>query len=115
MPYVSIQTNESFDQSERQAMLGKVSAFAADLLGKAESKVMVRIDAGQDMVFAGTDEPAAFVQLKSIGLPRERCSDYAAKISEFFERELKIPRSRVFIDFTDIDRGLFALNGKTFA
>lgn len=115
MPYISIQTNQSFDQSERQSLLKKVTAFAAELLGKSESKFMVHIDAGADMVFAGTDEPAAFVQLKSIGLPREKCSDYAAQISDFLERELKIPGNRAFIDFTDIDQGMFALNGKTFA
>jgi phenylpyruvate tautomerase PptA (4-oxalocrotonate tautomerase family) len=115
MPFVSIQTNQNLEQSNRQAVLNKLSAFTADLLSKPESKVMAHIEAGAGMLFAGSDEPAAFVRLKSIGLPRDKCSEYADKISDFLERELSISKSRIFIDLTDIDRSLFALNGKTFA
>lgn len=45
---------------------------------------------------------------------RGKCPEYAKKISYFIEKELQISRNRVFIDFTDLDRGLFALNGMTF-
>ena len=115
MPYLYIQTNQTVEQSEKQALLKKASGMAAELLGKPESYVMVSMDDGVDLLFAGTEEPAAFVELRSIGLPREQCSGYAEKISGFLEKELKLSRSRIFIGFTDLDRGLFALNGKTFA
>jgi len=115
MPYFSIHTNQAMERSAKQALLKRASAMAADLLGKPESYVMVSMDDGAALIFGGTEEPAAFVELRSIGLPREQCSGYAEKISDLLEEELKIPRNRVFIDFTDLDRGLFALNGKTLA
>ncbi|MDZ7762051.1 MAG: phenylpyruvate tautomerase MIF-related protein [Desulfovermiculus sp.] len=115
MPYFTVQTNQDIEQSARHALLTKASAFIADLVGKPESYVMVRIHGGADMLFGGMDEPAAYVQLKSIGLSKEKCPEYAEKICEFLEEELKVSRDRAFIDFTDIDRGMFALKGKTFA
>lgn len=115
MPYFTMQTNQDIEQSDKQALLTKASAFIADLVDKPESYVMVRIHGGADMLFGGRGQPAAYVQLKSIGLSREKCPEYAEKISGFLERELQVSRDRAFIDFTDIDRSLFALNGKTFS
>ena len=115
MPYFSIHTNQTVEPSAQQAMLKRASAMAAELLGKPESHVMVSMDDGAALIFGGTKEPAAFVELRSIGLPREQCSGYAEEVSDFLEKELNVPRNRVFIDFTDLDRGLFALNGKTLA
>lgn len=114
MPYFSIQTNLSMD-ADRIAGLGSTaSAFAAALLGKPESYVMTALKPATPMTFAGSDGPAAFVELKSIGLPAEQCTAYAAQISDFIRDELGIDPGRVFIDFTDLPRDRFAWNGKTF-
>jgi phenylpyruvate tautomerase PptA (4-oxalocrotonate tautomerase family) len=55
------------------------------------------------------------VTLRSIGLPTERCNEFAAKISHFLEAALQVSKERVFIDFTDLHRDRFGWNGKTFA
>jgi hypothetical protein len=66
------------------------------------------------LIFAGSDEPAAFIRLKSIGLPKERNTDFSEKICGFVEQELKVPPNRVFIDFKDLERDMFGWNAKTF-
>ena len=114
MPYFCIDTNQTQDTASIRALIKKASAFIADLLGKPESYVMVSIKPETPLTFAGTDDPAAFVRLKSIGLPRDRCTELSDKICGFINHELGVPINRIFIDFKDIDRSLFGWNGKTF-
>jgi len=114
MPYFSIDTNREMDPESTQALLKKASAFMAGLLGKPESFVMVSIKPGVPLAFAGSSDPAAFARLKSIGLPKERCRSFSEKLCAFIERELGVPKDRVFIDFKDLERSLFGWNGKTF-
>jgi phenylpyruvate tautomerase len=114
MPYFSIETNQPIDPASNQQLLQKTSAFIADLLGKPESYVMISIQPDTPLIFGGSDAPAAFVRLKSIGLPRDRCPELSAKICNLIEQELAVPKDRVFIDFKDLARNMFGWDGKTF-
>ena len=114
MPYFCIETNQPVDPDANQQLLKKLSAFVAELLGKPESYVMVSIQPEKPLVFGGTNEPAAFIRLKSIGLPTERCPELSQKICSLVEHELGVPKDRIFIDFKDLERNLFGWNGKTF-
>lgn len=114
MPYFSIETNQTLDDTAVTALAKRASAFIAELLGKPESYVMISLEPKTAMTFSATDDPAAFVRLKSIGLPRERCGELSQAICAFVEREMSVPKDRVFIDFKDLERSLFGWNGKTF-
>ena len=114
MPYFSIETNQTADQVSSPELMKKTSAFIADLLGKPESYVMISIKPGTSLVFGGSDKPAAFVRLKSIGLPKDRCPELSDKICSYIAKELGVPGDRIFIDFKDLERNLFGWNGKTF-
>jgi phenylpyruvate tautomerase len=113
MPYFSIETNQALDGAGVPLFTRKASAFVAELLGKPESYVMTSLKPKTAMNFGGTDGPAAFVRLKSIGLPRQRCGELAEAICAFVDRELGVPKERVFIDFKDVERSLFGWNGGT--
>ncbi|MGD2023853.1 MAG: phenylpyruvate tautomerase MIF-related protein [Desulfobacterales bacterium] len=114
MPYFSIETNQTIAPRSQGDLIKKTSAFIAELLGKPESYVMVAIKPENALIFGGSDNPAAFVRLKSIGLLKERCTEYSEKICRFVEQELEVPPNRVFIDFKDLEREMFGWNGKTF-
>ena len=114
MPYFSIETNQTLDPASTRDLMKRTSTFIAELLGKPESYVMIAIKPGTPLIFAGSDEPAAFVRLKSIGLSRERCTEFSEKICSYVEKELKVPPDRVFIDFKVLEKDLFGWNGKTF-
>ena len=114
MPYFSIETNQAIDPSSQRDLMKKTSTFLAEMLGKPESYVMIDIKPKTALIFGGSDEPAAFVRLKSIGLPKERCAEYSEKICGFVERELEVPSNRVFIDFKNLEREMFGWDGKTF-
>ena len=115
MPYFSIETNRAFDNEAQTAWVQNASSFIAELLGKPEQYVMTAVKPGAAMSFSGSAQPTAFIELKSIGLPTERCAELAEKISEFVKENLGISPDRVFIDFEDLKRDMFALNGETFA
>lgn len=115
MPYFSIQTSQTLDAAAGAALAQKASAFAAELLGKPEAYVMTALQPGTAMTFAGSDAPAAFIEVRSIGLSETQCSTFAETISAFIQTQLGIEPDRVFIEFTDLPRTRFAWNGKTFA
>lgn len=114
MPYFSVQTSHALDDTAAAGLARRASAFAAELLGKPEAYVMTAVTPGTVMTFAGSDAPTAFIEVRSIGLPEDRCSEFAEAISRFIQTELDIDPGRVFIDLRDLPRTRFAWNGKTF-
>lgn len=59
------------------------------------------------MMFGGDAEAAAHIELKSIGLQKEKCPGFSKKICDFIEAELEVPSDRIYIDFRDIDRDVW--------
>ena len=114
MPYFSIETNQAIDPSSHRDLMKKASTFIAEMLGKPESYVMIDLKPKTPLIFAGSDEPAAFVRLKSIGLSKGLCTEYSEKICGFVKQELEVAPTRVFIDFKAPEREMFGWNGKTF-
>jgi len=115
MPLLSIQTNQALTTSEqRRNFLGSASGKTAELLGKPERYVMVTLETGQDVLFAGTDEPAALVELASLGLPEDRTGDLSAALCAHLQEWLGIPPDRVYIHFRNVERHMWGTNGTTF-
>ncbi len=112
MPLLEITTNTTIDQSEKVAE--QASKLTADILGKPESYVMVKLLPEQTLIFAGTDAPAAHVQLKSLGLPENKTADFSAAICAFIGSELDIDSGRIYIEFANPERHMWGWDGKTF-
>jgi len=70
MPFLNIRTNQRLTESAAKTLASKASARVAELLGKPEAYVMVSVEYNAAMQFGGTDEPLAYLELKSIGLPQ---------------------------------------------
>ena len=88
--------------------------MVAAQLGKPEKYVMVALEPGFRMSFAGSTAPAAFLQLKSIGLPESRTKEISSALCGFLEKELGIPKNRIYIVFEDVERSYWGWNGSTF-
>lgn len=114
MPFIRIETNVEPGQKDQGELVKKISAAAAAMLGKPESYVMVALDAAKPLVFGGTNEPAAYVSLGSIGLAREGCAELSAGLCKLLESELSIPQNRIYIDFRNLDGKMFGFDGGTF-
>ncbi len=114
MPYFSIETSQAITDSGMPDFIQATSAFIADLLKKPEFYVMISVKTNAEMIFGGTGRPTAFVRLKSLGLQQDKTGEYAEKICNFLEKNLNVPKDRIFIEFKDLQRNMFGWNGKTF-
>ena len=110
MPLLSIESNcESTD-----GLLKKASETVSAALGKSEQYVMVRYQHNPDMLFAGSNQPLAFLELKSIGLPDEAAPELSAQLCDLLQSELGINSDRVYIEFVNAPRHLWGWNRTTF-
>lgn len=112
MPYLKIQTNNSAKNKEE--LIKKASKLVAEQLEKSEKYVMIALEPDFEMSFAGSSEPAAFLQLKSIGLPEAKTKKISSVLCDFINEELNIPEERIYIEFVDVKRTFWGWNGSTF-
>ena len=113
MPYLKIQTNQAISAGTT-ALLRKASQLVAKELGKPEQYVMVALAPPVPMLFAGTDAPTAYLELKSIGLPGAATGHLSQALCALIEDELGISKERVYIEFADAPRAMWGWNGATF-
>ena len=115
MPYLKIQTNQSIPGDRQQAFLEKASRAVAEGLGKSEGYVMVAFDPPRPMLFGGSGEPCAYMELKSIGLSEGKTAGLSERLCSLAEEELGIPAKRVYIEFSDAPRAMWGCDRRTFA
>jgi len=114
MPLLKIQTNTDIESGHRQPLMERASKHLAKLLGKPESYIMVALEPGLPMLFGGSAEPLAYLELKSIGLPGERTKAISAALCQLVSEELGIDQQRIYIEFSDAARHMWGWNGATF-
>ncbi|XP_060559391.1 macrophage migration inhibitory factor-like [Ruditapes philippinarum] len=95
--------------------LPESSKFIANLRGKPEHYVTVRVVPDQMMYVGGSSEPCGSVQLMSIGALGEKNKSHSSKIGDFLESKLGIKKDRFYITYFDIARNDCGYNGTTFA
>ncbi len=113
MPLLSIETNTALPANSGR-LTAELSAAVAEWLGKPEGYVMVRLQHNPAMRFAGTTDPLAYCELKSIGLPESRTGDLSRDLCAQLQQLLSIPPERVYIEFSDAPRRFWGWNGATF-
>ncbi len=114
MPYLNIQTNIPIDAPAKADLVRRASALVAHELAKPESYVMVAFAPEQPMMFAGSNAPCAFLQLKSIGLPAARTTELSRVLCELLAEAFNIPPKRVYIEFSDVDASYWGWDRATF-
>ncbi|KAL6653423.1 hypothetical protein ACP70R_009001 [Stipagrostis hirtigluma subsp. patula] len=102
MPCLNVSTNVSLDGVDTSAILAEASKTVADVIGKPEAYVMVVLKGSVPMAFGGTQEPAAYGELVSIGgLNPDVNKKLSAGIASILESKLSIPKSRFYLKFHD--------------
>jgi phenylpyruvate tautomerase len=114
MPYLKIQTNLPLSKTAERSVLQDASALVAKELGKPEEFVMVALQPNTPMMFAGTDDPVAFLELKSIGLPADKTKRLSRTLCDLINRHLGIRPERVYVKFIDVLHSMWGWKGDTF-
>ena len=112
--FLKIQTNQALPAGDAKALAGKASALVAAQLGKPERYVMVILEHTPAMLFGGEEEPLAYLELKSIGLPPAATGTLSRALCELVQEGLGIGPDRVYIEFSDAAPQMWGWNGGTF-
>ncbi|XP_024392322.1 uncharacterized protein [Physcomitrium patens] len=115
MPTLNIQTNVPLDGVVTSDILKDASKAVAQILSKPESYVLISLRGGIPMSFGGTEEPAAYGELISIGgVGPDTNKRLSAAISDILKTKLSVPSNRFYIKFFDVKRSDMGWNGSTF-
>lgn len=114
MPLLAIRTNVDAAPDVKAEFVAAASKRIATALGKPEKVVMVSLDTGVAMAFAGTAAPAAFVDLRGLGLPTDRTGELSTILCDLVEEGLGVPAARVFVNFADWPRHMWGWDRRTF-
>ncbi|GLJ11952.1 hypothetical protein SUGI_0180890 [Cryptomeria japonica] len=115
MPSLSISTNVPLDGVNTSGILSQASKSVAQIIGKPEAYVMVQLKGSVAISFGGTEDPAAYGELVSIGgLSADTNKKLSAAISSILESTLSVPKSRFYIKFYDVKGSNLGYNGSTF-
>lgn len=84
------------------------------MLGKPENYVMVILQTNPAMLFAGSDEPLAYLELKSLGLPEDKTADFSSRLCTLVSELLGVAPERTYIEFSSPARHCWGWNHSTF-
>lgn len=113
MPYLKIQINQDFDEGKKAEIVEKASKLVTKEIGKPETYIMIALETAKKMMFAGTNEPTIFMELKSVGLPESKTSDLSKALCEFAEKYLNVKKERVYIEFANSTGVMWGWKGNT--
>jgi len=114
MPFLKIQTNRTLSEADAKSLAANAAAVVAAQLGKPESYVMTSVETNPAMQFAGSDEPLAYLELKSIGLPESVTADASRALCDLVSGATGIRPDRIYIEFADAPRKMWGWDGGTF-
>ncbi len=110
MPLLRIQTNVE----KPHRLFQKGTELVARELNKPVQYIQVIVQTGLAQSFAGTHEPNAFGELRSLGLSANKARSLSRALATLLQEELQIRPDRVFINFADVDAEMWGWNGDTF-
>lgn len=114
MPTLKIQTNVALADHDRSVVASKASKLMSQVLGKSEDYVMVAVEDAVTLLFAGSNDPAAYFELHSIGLSGEQAKQCVVELCGLAGASLGVAAGRVYVNCRDADRTMWGWNGDTF-
>jgi len=115
MPVIHIRTNTHHSQEEIHPICQQASKLVADIMNKSENYVMALIECNQVLSLAGDEEPAAYLEVKCLGMDENRTEEFARSLCRFMHQSMGIPPERCYIEFSSPSRHMWGWNNNTFA
>ncbi|XP_073034452.1 uncharacterized protein [Primulina eburnea] len=115
MPTLNLFINTPVDGVVASDILKDATKAVAETIGKPESYVLILVNGGVQISFGGSEEPAAYGELISIGgLSPSVNGKLSSIIAEILQTKLSIDSSRFYIKFYDVHGSFVGYNGSTF-
>jgi phenylpyruvate tautomerase len=114
MPYLSIQTNVGLEEEAQKRLLTEASKIVATTLNKPEKYVMVAWTPAPKMTFDSDPNGAAFLELRSIGIPEASRQKLPGALAKCISDNLGIDADRVYLVMMDVPGKYWAEGEQTF-
>lgn len=113
MPFINAKITIPMDSDKKEALKARFGR-AVSLIRKPESYLMVGIESGEDLWFAGKKlEKGAYVSVSAFGSPsRADCGRMASELTKILGEELDIPGENIYITFHPVEN--WAWDGSLF-
>jgi phenylpyruvate tautomerase len=115
MPYLSIHTNANLGVDRQSELLAAASKIGSSQLSKPEEYMMVSITPVGRLFFGGSEDPAAFLELKSIGVPDGKRNLLCAELTDLIAGKCGIAKNRIYLVMIDVEARFWGHKGKPFA
>jgi phenylpyruvate tautomerase PptA (4-oxalocrotonate tautomerase family) len=112
MPILKIETNQTLSKEDTSDLMQKSTDMLCRVLDKPKTFMMVYIDSGCSIMFNGTNEPFALVQLRLFAVPDDAAPGIIKEITEFTQKELDIKPDRMYIQLSEMKPEHFGWDGK---
>ncbi len=107
MPLLTIKTTQKLTTIQAGHIIRHASTAIAEMLNKDEAHVMVILHHDQKIVFSGSDQPCAFLELTTLDLIETETKDYSRKLCFLVNRQLAISPARIYIKYTSAEHHLW--------
>ncbi|XP_057523803.1 uncharacterized protein LOC130803627 [Amaranthus tricolor] len=106
MPSLYITTNVNLEGVDVQPIFSEATTAVASIIGRPQHLVMVVLKGSVPIQFTGTEEPAAFGQLISMGgINKIVKKNLITSIGGILQTHLSIPPARFFCHVVDTTAG----------
>lgn len=104
MPFIDAKITLELDDAQKDSLKTKFGK-AVSLIGKPESYLMVGIDDGYDLYFAGSKlDKGAYVSVSLFGNASSSAySNMTAEICKIMEDEFGIPSNKVYVTYHGVN------------
>ncbi|MEG0768591.1 MAG: phenylpyruvate tautomerase MIF-related protein [Ruthenibacterium sp.] len=101
MPYIHIVTNESVSDSAAQVIKAGLGQAISAIPGKTEQWLMVSLTPEAMLWFAGSDEPAAMVDISFYGgADSESYDTLTGRVSDILQSALALCPERIYVKYS---------------
>lgn len=116
MPLIKVQTSVvAPEKADVETLLKTLSSSLAKHLSKPEAYVMTAFEPGVAMTFAGTIDPACYIEIKSVGtMNPAQTKAMSQEFCQTVNQALGVDTNRTYIEFADAKGSMWGWNGSTF-
>jgi len=105
MPYINTVTNVAIPEETERELAAEFGKNIGLIKGKTENWLMLNFTENSTMYFAGSDAPAAMVEIQIFGSASDTEYEALTKATcKLINEKLGIPENRIYVKYGEYDR-----------
>ncbi len=115
MPLICLKLSATLNKDQQTQLSTKLSSIVAGQLGKPESYMMVILEPQTPILFAQSQEPAAFADIRSVGsISGDQAKRLSRAITDAIATLANIRTDRIYLNFSGLSGAMWGYDGATF-